>query len=217
MASTHSVVMVALLPIPIKNCNIPQKRLNEQREANWEMMNEVLRRALHRITFKQNASAESANYKVLCADGNFRRCKPVLAEWLADCPQYSDLHHCERHVCFWWECSKNEVGDYDLPDKQHPGRDHHIYRILSDAINKAANAQLLLCHVDQTFKLFGHIPWIVSDLPKPDLLHSMQISMLDHFQKLIFHCMKTHKLLNKYNVIWLSVPAYHNLTPKTKS
>jgi hypothetical protein len=28
--STHSVVMVALLPIPIKNRNIPQKWLDEQ-------------------------------------------------------------------------------------------------------------------------------------------------------------------------------------------
>jgi hypothetical protein len=28
--STYSVIMVALLPIPIKNCNIPQKRLDEQ-------------------------------------------------------------------------------------------------------------------------------------------------------------------------------------------
>jgi hypothetical protein len=29
--TTHSVVMVALLPIPIKNCNIPQKQLDEER------------------------------------------------------------------------------------------------------------------------------------------------------------------------------------------
>jgi len=34
MPSTHRVVMVALLPIPIKNRNIPQKRLDEQRETN---------------------------------------------------------------------------------------------------------------------------------------------------------------------------------------
>jgi hypothetical protein len=34
MPSTHSVVMVALLPIPIKNCNIPQKPLDEQRQTN---------------------------------------------------------------------------------------------------------------------------------------------------------------------------------------
>jgi len=34
MPSTHSVVMVALLPIPIKNPNIPQKRLDEQGQTN---------------------------------------------------------------------------------------------------------------------------------------------------------------------------------------
>jgi len=28
--------------------------------------------------------------------------------------------------------------------------------------------------------------------------------------------MKTHERLDKYNAIWLSVPAYHNLTPKNK-
>jgi hypothetical protein len=44
----------------------------------------------------------------------------------------------------------------------------------------------------------------------------MQISMLDHLQMWIFHFMKMHERLDKYNAIWLSVPAYHYLTPKTK-
>jgi hypothetical protein len=44
MPSTHSVVMVALLPIPIKNRNIPQKGLDELRQTNREVLNEVLRR-----------------------------------------------------------------------------------------------------------------------------------------------------------------------------
>jgi hypothetical protein len=57
----------------------------------------------------------------------------------------------------------------------------------------------------------------VSDLPKPDLLHTTQIGMLDHLQKWIFHFMKTHKRLDKYNAIWLFVPAYHDLTPKNES
>jgi hypothetical protein len=45
----------------------------------------------------------------------------------------------------------------------------------------------------------------------------MQIGMPDHHQKWTFHFTKTHERLNKYNTIWLSVPAYHYLTPKTKS
>jgi hypothetical protein len=41
--------------------------------------------------------------------------------------------------------------------------------------------------------------------------------MRHHLQKWNFQFMKTHKWLDKYNAILLSVPAYHNLTPKTTS
>ncbi|KAF8538639.1 hypothetical protein BDD12DRAFT_884597 [Trichophaea hybrida] len=62
-----------------------------------------------------------------------------------------------------------------------------------------------------------NVPCILSDLPKPDLLHTMQIGMLDHFQKWILHFMMTYQRLDQYNAPWLSVPAYHDITPKTKS
>ena len=100
MPSKHRVMIVALLPIPIKNRNIAQKRLDEQRQTNREVLIEILRRLLPPLTFKHNLSAESGYYNFLCADRNFRRCKPVLTAWLADCPEYSDLHNLERHVCF---------------------------------------------------------------------------------------------------------------------
>jgi hypothetical protein len=45
----------------------------------------------------------------------------------------------------------------------------------------------------------------------------MQIGMLDNLHKWIFHFMKMHEQLDKYNAIWLSVPAYHGLTSKNKS
>jgi hypothetical protein len=39
MPSTHPIVMVLLLPVPIKNRNIPLKRLDEQRHTNRELLN----------------------------------------------------------------------------------------------------------------------------------------------------------------------------------
>ena len=217
LPSTHSIVIVALLPIPIKNPNIPKKRQDEQRQTNREVLNEVLRRVLHRFTFEQNPTTESGHYNVLCADGNFWRCKPVLAAWLADCPEYSDIHYLQRHVCCWCQCPTNELGDHVPPDKQHPWRDHNIYRTLCYANVKAADAELSSRHVHPGFNVFQKIPCIVSDLPKPDLLHTTQIGMLDHLQQLIFPFMKTHEQLDKYNAISLSVPAYHDLTRKNKS
>jgi hypothetical protein len=76
MPSTHSVVMVTRIPIPIKNRNIPWKALDEKRQTNRYVLNEVLRRVPHPHTFQQNPSAESGYYNVLCSDGYFRRCKP---------------------------------------------------------------------------------------------------------------------------------------------
>jgi hypothetical protein len=93
--------MVALLPISIKNRNFPQKRLNEQRQTNRKVLHKVHRLLLQPLTSKHNPTAANGYYNVLCADGNFRRCKPVSAACLADSPEYIDLHDLEQHVWFW--------------------------------------------------------------------------------------------------------------------
>jgi hypothetical protein len=99
--STHSITMVALLTIANKNCNIPQKPWDEQTQTNREVLDKVLRRLLNPLTIKQDPSAGSGYYQVFCADGDFRRCKLVLAAWRTDCPLYSDLDHLVWHDCIW--------------------------------------------------------------------------------------------------------------------
>jgi len=82
--STDSDVMVALLLILIKNRYILEKRLDEQRQTNQEVLNEVLRRVLQPLTVQPHPSAGSVDYNVLRAEANFSGCKPVLSAWLAD-------------------------------------------------------------------------------------------------------------------------------------
>ena len=74
MPSTHSVVKVTLLPIPNRNLNNAQKRLDEQRQTNRKVLSEVLWHVFQPLIFKQNPSAESRYYIFLCADGNFGHC-----------------------------------------------------------------------------------------------------------------------------------------------
>jgi hypothetical protein len=52
MASTPSVVIVALLLIVTKRRTIPQKRLGEQRRTHCEALAQVLRRVLQPPTAK---------------------------------------------------------------------------------------------------------------------------------------------------------------------
>jgi hypothetical protein len=102
-------------------------------------------------------------------------------------------------------------------DKCHPQQEHKLYRTLTEADTKGLGTEVSSCDVDQRFNVFRHILSIVSDLLKPDLLHTMHIGRIDHLQKWTFHFMKTHALLDKYNAILLSVPAYHDLTPNNSS
>jgi len=152
--STHSVVMVAVLPIPVKNRHIPQKRLDEQRQSTQEVLNEVLRLSLQPINFKHNPGAKSWYYNILCADGNFRCWKPVLAASLPDCLEYSVLDNLVQHVGFWCECQNKELADYVPPGMQHPRWDHNLYRTLNYAITKAGIAELPSCYVHQGSNLF---------------------------------------------------------------
>jgi hypothetical protein len=208
-SSTQCVMLVALLLIPITNRNIPPKRVDEQRRTNREVLNEVLPQGFQLLTFKQHPSSESGYYNVLYADGNFRHWKPALSAWLADGPDYSDLHHLDRHVRFWCDCPKKELGGYVHPAKQHPRRDNNLYRTLRDGNTKVADAQVSSRHVHRGFIVFRHNTCIVNDLSNPDLVHTMQIGMLDHLQKSSFYYMKTQERLDKYNAIWLFVSAYH--------
>jgi protein gp37 len=89
--------------------------------------------------------------------------------------------------------------------------------MVSDANTKAAAAELSSRHVHRGFNMFRHIPCIVSDLSMRNLLHTMQAGMLHNLQKWIVYGMKMREKLEMYNAIWLSMPAYHDLTPKNKS
>jgi hypothetical protein len=65
--------------------------------------------------------------------------------------------------------------------------------------------------------VFQQNPCIVSDIPNPNHLLTLEIGMIDHLQQWIFHFMKTQEWLSKYNANLLSVPAHNVFTPQNKS
>jgi hypothetical protein len=53
MPSTYTILMVTLLPIPIKNHNIAKTRLDEQRQTIREVPKKVLQWVFQSLTFTQ--------------------------------------------------------------------------------------------------------------------------------------------------------------------
>jgi len=149
-------------------------------------------------------------------DAKFRHCKLSLSAWHTDCLKNSDVNHYEWHVCFWCMYSKSELGNYVPADKQHPLHNYNLYILLSENNIEAADPQLSSCHFHQGFDMFEHLPYILANVSKPNLLNTIQICMLDHLGIYHFHFMPTFQLLDKYNAIRLSEPAYNNLILKNK-
>jgi hypothetical protein len=128
MPSMQSGIMIAFLPIPIKNGNILQMQMDDQQQVHREVLHEVLRQVFQPLTWEHNPYAKSGHYNVRSVGRNYRSCKLVLAAWLADCPEYSDLHLLEQHVWYWCKYPKNKLGGYVAPDKQHPIEDHNLLK-----------------------------------------------------------------------------------------
>jgi hypothetical protein len=73
------------------------------------------------------------------------------------------------------------------------------------------------CGINLGDNILWHTSSIVIDLPKPDLLHTMQLRMLKHLLGWLQQLMKMFKQLSKYNMLWLSVLAYLTMMKPKKS
>jgi hypothetical protein len=68
--------------------NITQKRIQEKWQTNKEVLNTVLQWILESLTFIHNPNVKGGYFNILCAAGNFSRCKLVLAARLGGVPVY---------------------------------------------------------------------------------------------------------------------------------
>jgi hypothetical protein len=168
-------VVGRLLPIAIKMRDVPLKRRNAQREHNRMVSQNVLQHVLQPLL-----NSETRTFYARCADGNFRHCYSTLAAWMADYPEHRDLHNIKNGVCYWCECPKQEMGNLPHQHERHNLQDHNMYRMLSDSNTPLSIAELKRHDVNPGFNILWYLDCVTSDLPKPDLLHTMQIGMLKH-------------------------------------
>ena len=206
----QAVLLVALLPIPVKMRDVPVSLYNVQKEHNRTVLQHVLHHILEPLI-----DPNCRMFYAQCADGHFRHCVASPAAWIADYPEHRDLHNLKNGLCYWCECPSEEMGE--LPSKPYPHRDHNLYRRLSVANTPAANARLARHHIHQGFNVLWYLDCVVSDLPKPDLLHTLQLGMLKHLLGWLHDFLKQHKRLTAFNNIWLSVPPYLKMAQPQKA
>jgi len=56
-----------------------------------------------------------------------------------------------------------------------------------------------------------------TELPKPNLLHTIQVGMLKHLLLWIMSFLKSHHQLALFNSLWMAIPPYLSITQPKKS
>ena len=211
--SLPSVVLLALLPISMKATGTETaKAEKEKKEKHRLVIQEILQHIL-----KALIRPERRIFHSLCTDGFFRRCVAIPGGWIADYPEHVQLANILSMRCYWCECPAKEMGDLPLRYERHAPRDHNVYHSLNGENTDSARAELAARGVHSGYNVLWELDCVTSDLPKPDILHTMQLGMLKHLMGWLSQFLRSHGRFQLFNAIWLKVPSYLEMSKPKKS
>ena len=112
-----AVLLLALLPVPLKlsKSTLADKH---QRQINAETLQLVFQ-----LLFELLQAVARKGVKIDCADGNVRRCFPVLSAWIADHMENVALHGVKSNSCPMCKVLLWDLGK----DAKYPVRDYTEY------------------------------------------------------------------------------------------
>jgi hypothetical protein len=114
-----------------------------------------------------------------------------------------------RLVC---ETSEKEAGDF--PARMAPFRDHALYERLFLEDN---NEELMSRGVVPARNILWTTSACIGDLPKPDLLHCLQLGVLEHLLSWVLDFLRESRRAALFDQLWVSIPQYQDMVRPTKT
>ena len=138
-----------------------------------------------------------------CADGLRRRCFPVVAAWVADCPEHQLITRTRQFACPRCEIPIEETGHENHRDRRQTIRDQEEIRKLVDINDDSALQTLDNKNVFPVPNVFWKLPMCNAyRLWQPDVLHQVWIGVSATMMGWITKWLKKHKLLARFNTRW---------------
>lgn len=175
--------------------------------------------------------------EINCSDGKKRIGHPILAGWIADYKEYSNIFQVKNNSCVNCEIPQSTMGD----NVSGPPRDYALYkqkylewRALKSTLDTMAPSLPARRPIKASADVIAE--WfktrralvadrLISDLPgmdhaavwKPDMLHTLYAGMGKYLFLWIEGFLKDNQRLHVFNERWLMIPRYNDLTAPTKS
>lgn len=213
--SLNTSVLLCLLPIPQKmqemTAGMKKRFQTEHRRIFTEILSHILRCL--------NLSDDEGAFYSLCTDGNTRVCYLRLAAWIADYPEHITIQGLAYGVCQWCEVPKKMLGNCPKRNQRPAKRRNHAEYarrwtkgtekdddwLTEHGVRPAENTLWWLKYCD------------LADFPKPDILHTLLLGMFKHLLTWLHAMLKQHGRMQRFDTIWLKVPAYLEMgSPKKR-
>ena len=207
---SHALALIALLPVPLKFRKLRAADHRAQQERNHHVMQSVIGYLLSSVDIQKDRS-----FVALCADGNKRRIYPRLASWIADFPEHITWQGLKDKQCLWCELPSGQFGLWPVPTTN--SRDSRLYRQLYFQNTLLSVASLESAGVKVRENALWNLGINLSELPKPDLLHTILLGVLQHLLEWLHEFLKVIGRMPLFNRVWLSVPPYQQLSRPSKA
>lgn len=235
--SAKAFLELASLPI------VPKKPATKGKNSTYTLTgwaldkNDAIQETLA-IILKDLPRLYAEGMEINCSDGKKRVGHPILAGWIADYKEYSNIFQIKQNSCVNCEIPQETMGD----NIAGPARDFALYkekylewRALKVQLDSVG---VLTAPERRTVKATSDVivQWfqarrvlladrLISDLPgmdhssvwKPDILHTLYAGMGKYLFLWIEGFLKSSHRLHAFNERWLMIPRYNDLTAPSKS
>ena len=195
-SSKRAWVLVALLPVP------PKKPGSGEIHMTWHT---AINKVLEPI---KDVDLDGPGYSWDCADGQVRRCYPIVAAWIADYMEYVVLARLIGGFCPVCEIPKDAMGHESgiLRTGDYPRRDKLRYqRALESGDPQCLKDYGLQSEVNPLWDFAACDPY---HLWQPDILHLLNLGIVKTTMEWVIGYMEDRGLLDRFNVRFKSMAPY---------
>jgi len=212
-----ALILLALLPVPPK--------LKDSRSSVVSAENNAITHNVLATVLEGLVESGKNGITLDCADGQRRHCFPILCAWIADHMEHVLLQNLKNNACPQCEVPPERLGDppsaLNAPVR-YSLRNHRRYQQLAEDYQDTGDERRIEKLAQKGIKGLFNAFWILprtnpSELPKPDLLHTVYLGILKHLMEWVQDFLKKYNRLDIFDEVWSSMGAYPGFTVPNKA
>ena len=203
-------IAIALIPNPPILRQTTTARKNFLRDRKNLIVQDVIANILEsfNVSNRHIYDDEHTKFYATCADGCVRLCIPRVAGWIGDYPEHIKIQGLKSGLCLWCESPANGLGAHGT---DYEPRNSIEYQRVYQAGNFDCLEVLGILPINNPLwdfqgpcMFFGQL----SELPKPDVLHTLLFGTLKHLIEWIVLLLHDLGRLDTFDSTFLHSPAY---------